>query len=836
MLLFGGLDAMSLIKRINTVRNETYISKAVPITHLNKASVFETSSGGMGSVLKVEGIPFVTEENEQLNRLNAQWHQALTSLDSRFIQYVTVHRRKENLELNGEYHSYFGKRVNDKYHQRFQNKSLFINDIYLTSFLKSEQTSNKSFNAISKLLSKLNSKEQRVLARDANIGMLESKVNQLVSLLDAYKPEILGCKDKIKSKSELLPFLSLFLNANKDVQFQTPHFNAPIASSISETFKEESIYPMGNLSQYLAQKRIFFGDYIQFQGNAKDDVKFGAMLSIKKYGRETAHVVLDPLYELDVEFILTHSFAPLSRDKALSEISLKRDKLINAEDMGASQIEELSCLEDEIASEQSLLGFHHNSLLLLADSKEELEQALIKATTVYANAGIVVVKETLNQEACFLAQIPGNHHFITRASLITTHNFTDFCSLHNYQTGFKDENHLRGAVTVLETSSKTPIYFNYHARGGDKVNPAPGHAAIYGATNAGKNTLVSFLDAQMGRFNNRTFFLDRDRAQQIYVSAYENSSYTVISPKNTTLAMNPFQLSDTPENRTFLKNFLAELVKKPGEVDVPVDVRELLNESVNYAYEVLDKPFRQLSHITKNLPLNFPRWPELRQFLKGDENREAGEFGWIFDNDMDSLNLNFDKVGFDVTYLMDKVSTLISTPVYMYLLHIMSQMLDGRLTTFVIDEAWQVFASSFWLKVLGTWVPTIRKLNGHFVFMTQSAETVIQSTIAHIINDNVVTKVIFPNSDALWKSYQKLGVSHAEFEVIKNTNPLSRQFLYKSKNEHSILCRLDLSDLKEELRVFSGNEKTVNLFNDIVREHGLEPKHWLPVFFERSVV
>ena len=130
---------MSLINRLNVARNETSISKAVPITHLNSPSIFETSSGGMGAVVKVDGIPFVTEDNERLNRLNEQWHQALTALDSRFVQYVTVHRRKEKLDLNGEFSSFFGKRVNDKYHQRFKNKSLYLNDIYVTTFLKSEK-------------------------------------------------------------------------------------------------------------------------------------------------------------------------------------------------------------------------------------------------------------------------------------------------------------------------------------------------------------------------------------------------------------------------------------------------------------------------------------------------------------------------------------------------------------------------------------------------------------------------------------------------------------------------------------------------------------------------
>ncbi|HGU7213397.1 TPA: VirB4 family type IV secretion/conjugal transfer ATPase [Legionella pneumophila] len=828
---------MNRSKRLMHARDEVRCSEMIPYTHLNSDCIFECENGMPGATMKVAGIPFVTEDNQTLNRLNAQWHQALTHLDERFIQYVTIHRKKEPLELGGEFSSHFAQSVNEKYHARFKNKALFKNDIYLTTLLKGDDTTKaaKGVNLLNRALSFLNPKASRAMQREKNVSLLNGKIQQLKSLLSPFSPRILGEGETSHPANELMQFLSLCVNAGEPISFKTPTFCAPIAGSIAQTHKQEMRYPEGHLGAYLCNKRLFFGDYIQFQGATPDDCRFGAILSIKNYGRETAHVVLDPLYELECEFIATHTFAPLPRDKALKEIALKRDKLINANDMGISQIEELSCLEDDISSEQARLGYHHNSLLLLADSIDELNEYLLDAIKAYSYAGIVLVRETLGQEPVFFAQMPGNHHYITRASLITSHNFTDFCSLHNYQTGFKNENHLKSAVTLLETPSKTPVYFNFHTKG-SSTNPAPGHTAVFGANNAGKNTLVAFLDAQMGRYNNRSFFLDRNEAAKIYVLSHENSSYTVISPDTQNdVKINPFQLPGTQENRTFLKSFMGELVKRPGEDDLPSTISELLNECVNYAYESLDKPYRQLSHITKNLPLHFERWPELRRFLRAEGLRQDGEFSWMFDNQEDSLDLNFDKVGFDVTYLMDEVSSLISTPMYMVLLHRMRQCLDGRLTSFVIDEAWQVFGSPFWVKVMGSWVPTIRKLNGHFIFMTQSPETILSSPIAPIILANVVTTLIFPNSDADSKTYKNgLGLSDSEFQIIKHANPASRQFLYRQRGEHSILCRLDLSHMAEEIRVFSGNKRTVGILNELLKEKGKKPHLWLDEFYKRS--
>lgn len=829
---------MNRIESIKYVRSEVGISAMLPFTHLNSPTIFECKNGFIGSTLKVCGVPYLTESNQVLNQLNSQWHQALTGLDERFIQYVTIYRKKQNISLAGEFKHNFAREINDKYHSKFRKKTLFENNIYLTTVLKDAdfKTGSRGLNFLNQAFSLLKSQNIRGLNREFDMEILKNKVGELKSALATFNPVLLGESDDEKGYSELLQFLALLINGKEDVLFKHPKTISTVAKSIIDAEKKHALYPEENISQYLASERIFFGSYIQFQGAVENACRFGAILSIKHYGSETSHVILDPLFRLECEFIATHSFAPLPRDKGLKNVALKRNKLLNAGDLGKSQIADLELLEDALAGESVTLGYHHNSLLIFADSTQELNQYILDVIKAYSYAGIVLVRETLGAEPMYFAQMPGNHHFIARSALITSQNFTDFCPLHNNHHGFKDDNHLGSAVSVFETPDKTPLYFNFHTKG-SRTNPAPGHTAVYGANNAGKNTLVAFLDSQMGRYNNRTFFLDRNEATKIYVMSYENSSYTVISPEHkNSVQMNPFLLDDLPENRTFLKNFLHELVKKPDEVELDGEIAELLNECVNYAFESLHKSFRQLSHIVKILPLNFPRWPELRRFLRGDGLYEEGEYAWLFDNSCDLLDFNFDKVGFDITYLTDEVSSYIATPVYMFLLHRMRQCLDGRLTSFVIDEAWQVFSSTFWLKVLNSWVPTIRKLNGHFVFMTQSPETVLSSSIAPIIFANVVTTLIFPNQQASHDTYiSGLGLSEEEFEIVRNTNIQSRFFLYRQHGEPSMLCRLNLTGMDEEIRVFSANKNTVKLFNKIIEElNTKQPDILLPEFYKRS--
>lgn len=824
---------MRLSKLLKTARQELQVSSMMPYTHLNSPLIFETKTGDMGSVLQVEGLPFVTEGPDALNQASRQLHQAFLGLDEDFMVYVTVHRKRESLSLEGEFQSSFSKQVNDVYHARFKAQSLYRNNIYITLVLKGSALSTTAgVKGLARLRDHLGP-ENREVHRPERMNKLSTKVQQLEAMLTAFKPHSLGSRDKALGYAELMQFLSLIPNGGGMTHPVMPAYTAPIATSIPETWTNETLYPDGNLSQYLSSKRLFFGDCIQFQGAASDDTRFGVMLSIKKYGQVTGSVCLDPLLTLDCEFITTHSFALESRDASLKAIAKKRGKLINADDLAYSQIHDLSALENEVASESSRLGFHHHTVLLIAETKEALESAIREAVKAYSYSNTTLTRETIGSELAFWAQLPANPHFITRAALITSENFVDFCSLHNYQTGFCDENHLGQALTLLESESRTPVYFNYHGKS-SKTNPAKGHTAIYGATGAGKNVLVSFMDAQMERYGHRSFFIERDEASKIYVLSSPNSAYTVISPEHP-VHMNPFQLPDTEENHSFIAEWLKELVKKPGETELPSEVEGLLHECVIYAYGALDKSFRKLSHVVQCLPRSFERWHELNRWLNEGPDRTQGQLAWLFDNDQDALQFDFDKIGFDVTWLMDDMSESVSTPVYAYILHRMKQSMDGkRLTSFVIDEAWQVLKSPYWLNKLEHWLPSIRKKNGHFIFMTQSPETVLDSQICPVLLTNLATSIYFPNPRALSETYTKgLGLTEAEYQTVKNLNPSSRLFLYKQEDD-AMVCRLDLSEIEDALRVFSGNKKSVARFDALCQKEKGHPHTCIDAFMEEG--
>ena len=456
---------MNHAKALQRVKQEARISDVFPITHLNSPTIFESNSSILGSVIHLDGVAFDIEEPQTLNHYGFLLHQALLGLDERFIVYVTLHRKKANCTLDGDFNGLFAQTLNDRYQARFTHQNLYINQLYLTVVLKGD-TSTKTSSVLN-WAQKVMGQGRSELAshyRATQMTMLTRAVKQLCSNLTPFGAAVLGEQDQVLGYSELMQFLSLAVNAGLPLNYPMPVYSPPIAHDIPATFKAEQLYPNGHIGQYLSSYQLLFGEYIQFQGTTKQAVRFGSMLSLKKYPTMTASILLDTLLSLDSELISTHTFAPLARDASLKTIIQKRSKLISSEDKAFSQIDALTDLEDSVASDSARLGLHHHTVMLLADSTAELECSILETTKRYASNGVVVINESLGIEPAFWSQIPCNHHLIARATLITSLNFVDFCPLHNTPAGFLNQNFLGSAVTLLETPSNTPVFFNYHSK------------------------------------------------------------------------------------------------------------------------------------------------------------------------------------------------------------------------------------------------------------------------------------------------------------------------------------------------------------------------------------
>ncbi len=818
---------MSLFKSKIHLPDEAKASLHIPFTCLHSPTIFETENGMLGSAIKLQGVDFTTLDTEQLATQQANFHHTLMLLDARFSMYVITHRTQKPTQLQACFSQTFAQQLDQAYQQQFNDQPLFVNHIYIV-ILTRPLTSQKL--RLRDLLSGARRQsifmKQRHHWRHAQVNSLQSAMKQLQASLNDFKLHVLGSHDPQLGYSELLALLGLPLNAGIHYPFAQMTGYSSAHSPFHTNDKITQHYPFGRIGQYLTAHSIEFDQWIRFRNEKKDTL--AAIVTIKRYPSISSINMLQAMLNLNCSFIMTQSFAFVDDAYAQRYIQRQLIRLINVNDPAFSQQAALSEARDKLASSQLAMGYHHHTVMLYAKNEEQLKNSVAHTIHSLAKNGMIAIHETIGQESTFWAQLPGNFRYITRASLVSSENFSDFCPLHSCSSGYRHKNHLGEAVTILETSVKTPYFFNYHLQSHDK-QPSLGHSLVIGGSYSGKTVFLSFIDAQMSRYKGRTFYFDRDRSAEIYIRA-SGGTYFILSPdhlqKN---CFNPLQLDDTPANRTFLYQWITQLCQLESNQPLGAQAIAMLKRCIDYGYDSLAKKHRSLSNICRLLPINFTHWYQLRCWLQADSQHSCGEYAYLFDHSNDHLQLTDDKIGIDMTHFLDREPATVRCAVMMYLLHRIGLQLDGRLTSILLDEGWQYFDDPHWCTTLKRWLPTLRKYNAHIVIATQSIQSVLDSPLRNMVLDNIATQVIFANPQAQAADYiDGLKLTQREYELIRDQNLMARYFLVK-QHQQATLCHLNLQQLPEWLPILSTNRHSIDLLDHIRKQVGDDPKHWLPL-------
>jgi type IV secretion system protein VirB4 len=793
-------------KKYQLFEREIPLSRHIPISHFNANHVFETKNGTQGIVLQVEGYPYALSDKADLNHCQRVISNLLLGLNEEFAFYTTVIRRKDCKYPSGDFPVGFAQDFDHDYRLRMQQKQLYRNDIYLTVMIKGPD---KRFNTSFSFLQKISKSTLQHTAKafrerqKKQKDKLENVVKDVLIQLQPFRPRVLGDRDQ--QYSEVLEFFSYLINGKQS----------------------RCRYPLQDVASYLPSRRLCFGhNTLQWIGNTLCENQFGAMVSIKKYGPDSSSVSLDSLLSSNVEFIQTHSFLRIPNPAALHLIRKQHKHLIAVEDASHSQQEELNLALDLLASDRLGFGYHHNTVLVLASQKEELEEKIAQMTKCYRDADIVAVRESLNLESAFWSQLPGNFFKITRSALISTDNFADYCSLHNESTGYVDQNHLGSSVLLVETPNRTPLYINFHERSQGKQDISKGHTTLIAPSNAGKTTLMNALDLGAKKYQGTSIFFDRDRGCEIYIRAMRGC-YQRIHPAQTT-GFNPLQLEDNEANRHFLVRWLQALIESDG--------RKLEAGSIKQIETVVQRNFtlpfdkRRLSFLVSFFPNDFAL-ETLFPWLQGGES--PGRLAYLFDNSVDALSLKPKMLGFDMTHLLDQESQAVVFPVLLYLFHRIEALFTGDLVGIYLDEGWQYLENPYWKEKLKAYLPSLRKKNVYMIFATQSPGTVANSTLRDELISGSATNIFLPNPKASREDYcDAFKLSEREYDFIKNTAHQTRQFLIKQGRE-SAIGRLDLSGLEQYAAVLAANQQSLNLLDELIQRTSDDPEIWLPLFYEK---
>ena len=185
-------------------------------------------------------------------------------------------------------------------------------------------------------------------------------------------------------------------------------------------------------------------------------------------------------------------------------------------------------------------------------------------------------------------------------------------------------------------------------------------------------------------------------------------------------------------------------------------------------------------------------------------------------------------IGFDTTEFLDQPE--VRTPVMLYLLQVMEELVDGRRLIYVISEFWKALDHPIFSDFAKSKQKTIRKQNGLGIFDTQSPSDVLRHPIGRTMVEQCVTKIFLANTEAVREEYvEGFGLTEAEYDIVRHLGSQGgRKFLVK-QGHASALCELDLAGMDDFITVLSATTDNVALLDAIRARVGDDPFQWLPV-------
>lgn len=768
--------------------------------HLDDHTVM-TRGGDLIQMIQVDGIAFETADSETLNHMAAVRDVVMRGIaNSNLMLYCHVIRRQVTAELSGAQPDGFVRDLDDAWQQQLRGKKLYINDMVLMLVRRPAQGKIGFFDRLTKWGNGTRNSAERLADQTRELRELDAARTNLLSALSRYGPRLLGrYHDANGICSEPLEILSALYNGEMQ----------PV------------LEPTGDAGQYLPYKRISFGlDALELKGASANSSRFGAVVSIKDYPAYTAPGMLDNLLRLPHELTMTESFAFIDRQIADERIGLALRRLRAASDETTTLRQGLLGAKDDLTGGAAAYGEHHLTVHVRAMTLAALDAAVADVQASLADIGAVAVREDLNLESAFWGQFPGNADFIARKALVSTANLSGLISLHGFPIGVPAGGPWGEPITVLETTSSTPYFFNLHS--GDL-----GNFTLIGPSGSGKTVVLNFLIAQAQKFHPRTFFFDKDRGAEIFIRAI-GGHYDVLRP-GTPTGFNPLQLPENATNQAFLRQWLSQILTPAGG-QLTADENAIISSAVDANFSQ-PAEYRQLRYLVELLaggarPIRGDLASRLAPWYG------AGEHAWLFDNPTDQLNLDTRTAGFDMTALLDNPA--LRTPAMMYLFHRVDERLDGSPSMIVIDEGWKALDDEVFVHRLKDWMKTIRKRNGVVGFATQSASDAIESKIAATIIEQSATQLFMSNPKAQASDYcGGFGLTAHELDLVRSLPEHLRCVLIK-QGGNSVVARLDMGNMPDAITVLSGREASVRKLDELRGVHGDAPSEWLPMLLQAA--
>lgn len=692
-----------------------------------------------------------------LDRINA-----LNALSDDVEARIVVKRRE--LVYNKEYS------IDNEYARLMINRWENGQNVYTNSYFLIFETKNKGAKGFleKKKLEMTTSINEDKSNNNINyvnkLTILKATIERYMQTLSLYTP-------KKMSSTELLRYYAEYING----------IYIPISPS------------NGLLSDnYIGSTVTFNKDYFiqDFNGYKV----YNRFIGIKAYDNEqitslTISAILHSYYELDIYL----SIDSISKEKAQSKI---KDKIKLAPSFAKEELRELKELID--SDRLNMQNFAY-CILIKAPNKEMLNEASADVLNQLKNAGLIAVFETLNMKNTFFSLFPNKSFLNARKRIHTSKTIASMILFEKEYIGQTSNSWGNTPIAIFKNQSMSPFLFNFHA---DTTKKVVGHTMVVGGTGAGKTTLVSFLMANLFKYN--IDILALDRLNGLYsVTEFLGGEYN----NGEEFYINPCSLPYDNENIAFLSSWLNSMIGLNSDATNAEEAQKI---------KAVEKIIRDLYHnlapqgigfslkdirdsITKtgdeHIPLQLDRYLENPLFNKEKDSLE-------FARKLTTLNMDF-------IIENEKDAGLIAH----YLFHKMIYRAKNSDRGFFIfiDEFKSYLANPTFNERINLTLTQARKLDGVITMAFQDMHQLDGVKNAESFIRNLAHIIIFPTKDIEIFSKYNIHLAENEINFLVNTGQNERKVLIKNliNSEHSNIVDVNLGRLGKYLKILSSDSDVV---------------------------
>jgi len=469
-------------------------------------------------------------------------------------------------------------------------------------------------------------------------------------------------------------------------------------------------------------------------------------------------------------------------------------------------------------------GYHTMAVQVIADTREDNQQACQHIHAILANAGYGLVKENVNVLSAFAATLPGAADAVLRTSLVSTRNLSDLTIVRTLDSGAADNPHLteqRGVPTeplvLLPTRTDVPERFSLHV--GDV-----GHFMVVGPAGAGKTTLMNFLITHWQRYAPcRVIVVDKGFSNYITLKAL-GGEYVSLGEGRVDAAMNPARWIAQPHTVPKFRRWVELALRAFDPAPLSPENVQVLDTAIQLAAgqggaHTLSKLYMLIAGQDKALASRLHAWT-----------RASDRYGVFFDNADDGFVLS-DITGIEVGGLL--ADTHLAPPMLAYLFEVVEEKVDdaSRPTLIYLEEAWYLLQNPVFRQMFEDWIKTMRKRNAAVGIATQSLKDVRDSPISATLNDNIKTRIFLPNLQAFDSRdvyRDMLGLRDAEIEVIRGARQKRDYYVVQDTRRRLVDVQLP----PEILALTRSDARAKAIFQ---REMARGGDHWLARYMQEVI-